>query len=95
MIELMPESTGNIVGIRATGTLTGADYEKVFIPRLEELFGEYGRLRILLYMDEGFAGWDLSAAWDDAAFGLTHRDRPSHAEAFPARPSAGRPKGCA
>ena len=73
MIELMPESAGNIVGIRATGTLTGADYEKVLIPRLEELFGEYGRLRILLCMDEEFAGWDLSAAWDDAAFGLTHR----------------------
>jgi hypothetical protein len=32
MIELMPESTGNIVGIRATGTLTGADHGKVLIP---------------------------------------------------------------
>ena len=73
MIEFMPESTGNVVGITATGTLTGADYEKVLIPRLEKLFADYTRLRILLYMDERFAGWDLSAAWDDAAFGLKHR----------------------
>ncbi len=73
MIELMPESAGNIVGIKATGTLTGADYENVLIPRLEELFGEYRRLRILLYMDDRFAGWDLGAAWNDAAFGLEHR----------------------
>jgi hypothetical protein len=48
MIEFMPEGKGNIVSIRATGTLTGADYEKVLIPRLEELFGEHGRLRVLL-----------------------------------------------
>jgi stage II sporulation SpoAA-like protein len=24
-------------------------------------------------MDERFAGWDLSSAWDDAAFGLKNR----------------------
>ena len=71
MIELMPESAGNIVGIRATGTLTGADYEKVLIPRLEELFGEYGRLRILLNMDEVVAQpyirppWTALRKWTD------------------------------
>ncbi len=73
MIGFLPESAGNLIGIRATGTLTSADYEKVFIPRLEKMFAEHGRLRILFYMDEGFTGWDLSAAWDDAAIALEHR----------------------
>ena len=73
MIEVLPESAGNLIGIRATGTLTGADYETVLIPKLDKMFAEHGRLRILFYMDEGFKGWDLGAAWDDASIGLKHR----------------------
>ena len=73
MIEFMPESKGNVIGIRATGTLTDADYKKVLIPRLEQLLAEYSRLRVILYMDDQFSGWDLTAAWDDATFGLRHR----------------------
>ncbi len=73
MIEFFPESAGSTLGVRATGTLTGEDYETVLIPRLDKMFAEFGRLRILFYMDEGFAGWDLGAAWDDAAIGLKHR----------------------
>jgi SpoIIAA-like len=73
MIEFIAESSGNIVGVRATGTLTDIDYKDVLIPRLEKLFDEHGKLRILFYMDEKFSGWDLAAAWDDAVLGLRHR----------------------
>ena len=73
MIEFLSEGTGNVVGIRATGALNSSDYENILIPRLEKMFAEFGRLRILFYMDEGFTGWDLSAAWDDAALALKHR----------------------
>lgn len=72
MIEFMPETKGNVVGIRATGTLTDNDYKQVLIPKMKQLFAEYGRLRILIYMDDQFVGWDLAAAWDDATFGLRH-----------------------
>jgi SAM-dependent methyltransferase len=58
---------------RATGRLTDADYKNVLMPKLETMFAEFGRLRVLLYMDEGFSGWDLGAAWDDATLGLKHR----------------------
>jgi hypothetical protein len=30
-------------------------------------------LSILFLMDETFTGWELGAAWDDAAYGLKHR----------------------
>ena len=73
MIEFLSEGTGKVLGVKATGTLTNADYKDVLIPRLEKMFAEFGRLRILFYMDEGFTGWDLSAAWDDAAIALKHR----------------------
>ena len=73
MIEFLSDGTGKVIGVKATGTLTNSDYKDVLIPRLEKMFAEFGRLRILFYMDEGFTGWDLSAAWDDAAIALKHR----------------------
>jgi hypothetical protein len=73
MIEFMPESAGNIVGIRASGRLIEADYKNTLIPRLVSLFKQHGQLRVLFFMDESFDGWDMKAAWDDASLGLQHR----------------------
>jgi len=73
MFEFMPQSSGNIIGIRATGKLTDADYRKFLIPRMEEAFAKHGKLNVLFAMDDDFEGWDLQAAWDDASYGLQHR----------------------
>jgi len=73
MIEFMPESAGNVVGVKATGKLTAKDYEQTLIPKLEETFAAHGKLNVLFFMDESFEGWDLAAAWDDASYGLRHR----------------------
>ena len=45
MIEVLPESRGNILGIRASGKLTDADYKDVLIPYLEKIIGEQGMAR--------------------------------------------------
>jgi len=74
MIEFMEESRGDTLALRASGTLTEDDYASVLIPKLEVLLQEYGKLRVLFYMDEGFEGWKPGAAWDDAKFGIKHRD---------------------
>jgi hypothetical protein len=73
MIEFMSESSGNTIGIRASGKLTKADYETVLIPQLTELFKAHGQLNIVFLMGDEFEGWDLEAAWDDASYGLVHR----------------------
>ena len=70
MFEVLPQSEGKIVGIRATGTLTDADYADL-MPKLEERIVEHRRIRLLVDL-EGFEGWDLLAAWDDFTFGMTH-----------------------
>ena len=75
MIEVMSESAGTVLGVRASGKLTASDYETVWIPRIEAVIREHGTVRILLYMDESFAGWELGAAWDDAKFGLRFQRR--------------------
>lgn len=73
MIEIMLESAGNALGVRASGKLTDADYKETLIPKLEALFNAHVKLDVLFYMDEEFEGWDLEAAWDDASYGLKHR----------------------
>ena len=71
MMTLMPRSHDNIVGIHVSGKLHDADYKDI-LPKLEGLFEEHGNLRVLFYADDGFEGWDLTAAWDDTAFGFGH-----------------------
>jgi SpoIIAA-like len=73
VIEFPSEGKGKTIGIKVSGMLAGADYKQVLIPELEKKFAEYGKLRVLFYMDEGFLGWDLTAAWEDATVGLKHR----------------------
>ena len=73
MIEVLSKSQGKTLGVRLTGKATDEDYEKIFIPALENLIKEYGKIRCLYFMDEGFQGWELGAMWDDAKFGIKHK----------------------
>ena len=70
----MPESEGNILGIRATGRLTEADYQEVLIPSLEALIKKHGKIRLLAFLDERFAGHELGALWEDTKFFPRHQD---------------------
>ncbi len=74
MFQIMPESQGKILGLRATGKLTDQDYQEVLIPRLEALIKKHGKIRLLCFMDEEFAGLEAGALWDDAKFFLPHKD---------------------
>jgi hypothetical protein len=70
--EVMNESIGNVLGIRATGKLTDDDYKETWLPKLEQLLGEHGSVRVLLYMDQTFEGFETGAMWEDAKFGFSH-----------------------
>lgn len=72
MIKILPESQGKILIVEASEKLTGDDYEKIFIPRLETLIKTYGKIRLLFYFTKDFRGWDKNALWDDAKFGFKH-----------------------
>jgi hypothetical protein len=74
MIQIMPESSGSALALKATGKLTDADYKDVLIPRIQEMINQSGKVQVLLYLPEDFAGWEAHAAWDDARFGLRHRN---------------------
>lgn len=74
-IEILPESGGNLLGVRARGKLTVEDYEKVWIPRLRNLIDAHGSVRVLLFMGEDFDGWEIGAAWDDVKFGVRYGNK--------------------
>ncbi len=72
MFEKLAESTGNVVGYKASGKLTSDDY-KTLVPILDRLIEDSGKIRFLLYLED-FHGWEMKAAWDDFVFVLKHRN---------------------
>lgn len=69
-VELSEETACKAVTMRVTGKLTKEDYE-LFIPELERLIKERGKIRILFDMHD-FHGWDAGALWKDFKFDLKH-----------------------
>ncbi len=74
MLEIIPRSQGKILGVRLTGKVTDSDYEEIFLPALQKVIDEFGKVRCLYFMDSGFEGWTLGAMWDDTKFGVRHRN---------------------
>jgi hypothetical protein len=73
MIEIITESAGNIIGIRATGMLAAIYYDQVPVPKLVDLSHQFDGLRVLFYMDPDLRGWDLSAAWENTKLDFRFR----------------------
>ena len=71
MHTVLPQTTDDLVAIRVSGDLTAADYEALE-SLLRDRVRRYGRLRLLIHMDD-FTGWDsLEALWGDVKFGAHH-----------------------
>ncbi len=61
MLEILPESQGNLLGLRARGSLTLEDCTQVLLPRLQAVCQEQHQVRLLFCLEEDFQGWDLAA----------------------------------
>jgi hypothetical protein len=70
MLIVLERSSGNVLGIQASGKLTHADHRRL-VPRLEELIRKHRKVRVLLDLAD-CRGWEVGAAWDDLTFGLKH-----------------------
>jgi hypothetical protein len=65
MLEILSESQGNILGVKAMGKLTSREFQEVLVPRLKAIIAEHGQVRVLFYLDEDIQGWDLAALEHD------------------------------
>ncbi|TVR82788.1 MAG: STAS/SEC14 domain-containing protein [Rhodospirillales bacterium] len=71
MLQVMPESEGIIVEIKASGTITEDD-KAALIERLSEVMDTRERYR-LLYDWEALDGWDKGARSANVSFLMSHR----------------------
>jgi hypothetical protein len=74
MIEVMPESQENVAGVKVSGKITAKEYEDVVIARLDAIIKKHGKARFMWFLDDSFKGAEAGAMWDDAKFGLKHRN---------------------
>lgn len=75
-VEVMNESSGNVLAIRASGKMTDDDYKDTWIPKMEELLKAHGALRVLIYMAESFEGFAPGAIGTTPSSGFPTWGRP-------------------
>jgi hypothetical protein len=69
-VETREDTGGKVLEVRASGKLSREDYER-FVPEVERLIGEHGKVRILFDMHD-FHGWTAGALWQDTRFAWRH-----------------------
>ena len=70
MIELLSRGSGKVVGAKVSGKLRHQDYQQ-FVPRLEKVIEEQGKVRCLIEMTE-VHGIEIRALWDEIKFDVRH-----------------------
>lgn len=72
MLERIHGLPDNVLGFEAKGEVTGAEYESVLIPAVEEMVARQKNVRFLYHLGDEFTGFDAKALWDDAKVGFQH-----------------------
>ena len=73
MIQLMEGLPPHVPGIKATGAVSGEDYEKVLMPALENLAKQNsGEIYFLYEIDTNLSEFTIKAIWEDIKSGFTH-----------------------
>jgi len=75
MLRYIKDLPDHVIGIHAAGEVSKDDYEKVLIPRLEELVARQGEINYLLVLETDIGNFTAGAWWDDFKLGLKHFSR--------------------
>lgn len=70
MIEQMEHLPDNMVGFRATATVTKEDFETLVIPEVEKIVKKTGKLNYMLVLDTNVKDFTAGAWMQDALLGL-------------------------
>ena len=58
MIEVLPASRSNRLGVRLSGKVNAEDRTSTYVPKVDEILNSYNSIRLLVELDEDFAGGD-------------------------------------
>jgi len=72
MIEILQDLPLGVVGFRAHGMVTAADYQDVLAPAIEGALVNQPKLRLLYEMAPDFEGYEVGAMWEDTKLGISH-----------------------
>ena len=72
MLEAISDLPEGVVGLRASGTVSRQDYDRVVEPMLAAAYREGRRVRFLYHMAPEFKGFTPGAAWEDARIGMQY-----------------------
>lgn len=61
-VEILPETSGAVLCLRLTGTVTAEDYLTFFDAPLKAIVDKYGHYSLYVDYDPGFEGWSPEAA---------------------------------
>ena len=72
VLELLDNLPNGVTGVRATGTVTTDDYERVFKPLMEAAHREGRRVRLLYEVPPEFKGFTAGAGLEDMRMGMKY-----------------------
>ena len=79
MFEILPESTGAVIGFKISGEVTVEDYETM-LPKIDGAIAAHGKINLLVLVEDfDIKGWEAAKA--DFLFG-THQYRQVEKAAF-------------
>lgn len=72
MIELVKDLPDHVAAFRATGSITGLDYDRVINPRVSEIYKKYGKINYFLELDTELTEYSSCAWFKDAVLGFVY-----------------------
>jgi len=72
LLEKIPDLPNTVLGFKASGELTGDDYQKVLVPAIEAALQSQEKLRLLYVLGDEVTGFSAGAAWEDTKVGIAH-----------------------
>jgi hypothetical protein len=70
MLQFINDMPPHVIGIHAIGEVTKEDYEKVLLPRMEEMVKIQGEINYLLVLETDVSNFSAAAWWEDLKLGI-------------------------
>jgi len=75
MLQLINDLPDHVVGIHAVGEVTKDDYERILLPKMNELVKRQGEINYLLVLETDVQNFTLGSWWQDLKLGLKNFTR--------------------
>lgn len=72
MVKVINDFPDDVLGVSVSGKITGADYETILIPAIEEKLKTNSKISMLYQLGDDLTGFDLGSLLGDAKMGMNH-----------------------